>query len=78
VRWSKIPINKERNKILVKANTDALKKLRKQFHAEYRAFYLEELAKHGVVLQGGGGDTKIAELQEEVKRLQALLTEKGA
>lgn len=70
-------INKERNRILVKANTDALKRLRKEYHAEFRAFYLEELAKAGITLQGGGGDQKIKNLQAEVERLKALLAEKG-
>lgn len=76
-RWNKIPINKERNKLLVKANTEALKRLRRQFHTEYRAFYLEELSKLGITLQGGGGDAVVKNLQAEVERLKALLEEKG-
>jgi uncharacterized small protein (DUF1192 family) len=72
-----VPINKERNKILVKANTNALKRLRREFHKEFRAFYLEELAKAGVTLQGGAGDETVAKLQAEVERLQALLADKG-
>lgn len=69
--------NKERNKILIKANTDALTRLRREFHTEFRAFYLEELAKHGITLnKGRASDLTVSKLQAEVERLKALLAEK--
>lgn len=69
--------NKERSKLIAKANTEALKRLRREFHNDYRTFYKEELEKLGVSIRPHITDKRVAELQDEIVRLNQLLEEKG-
>ena len=67
----------ERNKLIQKANTTAQTRLRREFHQEFRNFYEEELKNLGIEVRSGGKSARMIELQDEIKRLKALLAEKG-
>ena len=70
-------IDQERRKLIVKANTSAITRLRQEFHTEFRKMYFEELEKLGVSIRRIKADTRISEMQDEIERLKELLAEQG-
>ncbi len=68
---------KERQVLMGRASTTAMNRLRKKYYDDYRAFYLEELEKAGIVIRSSASSQTVALLRDEVKRLEALLAEKG-
>jgi hypothetical protein len=68
---------KERLVLMNRASTTAMNRLRKKHYEDYRAFYLEELDKAGIVIRTHASSETVALLQAEVKRLERLLAKKG-
>jgi hypothetical protein len=68
---------KERQMQMQRASTTAMNRLRKKYYMDYRAFYIEELDKMGIVTRTNPASVKVVELEAEVKRLERLLAEKG-
>jgi hypothetical protein len=71
-------IKTEREKLMSRASTTAMNRLRKKYYEDYRAFYLEELAKIGITIREYASAKTLASLKEEIKRLESLLAEKEA
>ena len=65
---------RERSLLINRANTNAQTRLRRLHHGEFRAIYKEELAVFGIKVREKR-ESRVVELEEEVKRLQALLAE---
>jgi hypothetical protein len=68
---------KERLVLMNRASTTAMNRLRKKHYADYRAFYLDELDKAGIVIRSQASSETVTSLQAEVKRLERLLAERG-
>lgn len=67
---------KQRLVLMNRASTNAMNRLRRKHYTDYRALYLEELDKAGIVIRSGASSETVASLQAEVKRLEALLAER--
>lgn len=68
---------RERQVLMGRASTTAMNRLRKKYYDDYRAFYLEELEKAGIVIRSSASSETVAVLKNEVRRLEALLAERG-
>jgi hypothetical protein len=67
---------KERQMQMQRASTTAMNRLRKKYYMDYRAFYIEELDKMGIVTRTNPASIKVVELEAEVRKLKRLLAEK--